>query len=30
MAKMLVGLIGGERPTPLLPPTRLVVRDSAH
>ncbi|HET9170545.1 MAG TPA: LacI family DNA-binding transcriptional regulator [Actinospica sp.] len=29
MAKMLVGLIGGERPTPLILPTRLVIRDSA-
>jgi DNA-binding LacI/PurR family transcriptional regulator len=28
MAKMLVGLIGGERPTPLLPLTRLVFCDS--
>ena len=29
MAKMLIGLMGGERPTPLLLPTHLVVRDSS-
>lgn len=29
MAKMLLGLMDGERPTPLLLPTHLVVRESA-
>jgi len=29
MARMLIGLIGGQERTPLLLPTRLVVRGSA-
>jgi DNA-binding LacI/PurR family transcriptional regulator len=29
MAKMLISLMGGDRPTPLLLPTHLVIRDSA-
>jgi DNA-binding LacI/PurR family transcriptional regulator len=29
MAKMLIGLINGEQPTPLILPTRLTVRESA-
>ena len=29
MARMLLALIGGERPSPLILPTRLVVRESA-
>jgi DNA-binding LacI/PurR family transcriptional regulator len=29
MARMLVGLVNGERPTPLILPTRLSVRESA-
>ena len=30
MAKMVVGLIGGEQPGPLILPTRLVVRGSSE
>ncbi|WP_181795269.1 substrate-binding domain-containing protein, partial [Streptomyces sp. WELS2] len=29
MARMLVALVGGQDPTPLILPTRLVVRASA-
>ena len=29
MTRMLVRLINGERPTPLILPTELVIRDSA-